>query len=175
MEEEKEIKNNIYHEDFHDEGPPFYPNHALKEVMVALLAVGVLLSFAILLPLGLHDKADPLSTPEGIKPEWYFLATYQFIKYVPKIIGILLTGVALPLGLILWPFIDSAILDKFSKKTYKTIGIVALIGALLLSFLGVVCENTYTVFGKKYELDLKGFPHPVKETLKDFPAKGEKK
>lgn len=174
MEEEKEIKNNIYHEDFHNEGPPFYPNHALKEVMVALLVFGVLLSFAILLPFGLHDKADPLVTPEGIKPEWYFLATYQFIKYIPKIVGILLTGIALPVALILWPFIDSAVLDKFGKKTHKFIGIIALIGALGLSFLGVVCENTYTIFGKKYELDLKGFPHPVKETLKEIPQ-GEKK
>ena len=67
-----------------EEGVPFFPNHLLKEVIAIYIVLGILLTLAIFFPFKLHDKADPLSTPEGIKPEWYFLWVYQALKYFPR-------------------------------------------------------------------------------------------
>jgi quinol-cytochrome oxidoreductase complex cytochrome b subunit len=93
---------------------PFFPNYIILEVIVSFLILALLIVLASLLPVGLEEKADPFSTPQHIKPEWYFLWIYQFIKVPPLIIGPgLLAGMAgifIPaigiLLLILLPFLD---------------------------------------------------------------------
>jgi quinol-cytochrome oxidoreductase complex cytochrome b subunit len=87
---------------------PFYPTHVKTEVKVSLVVLGIFLLIGIigfLYPLGLGDPADPMNTPAHVKPEWYFLALYQLLKFVPKTAGVvvpvLLVGV-----IFLWPFID---------------------------------------------------------------------
>ena len=59
---------------------PFFPNYVILEVIVSFLVLAALIVLASLLPVGLEEKADPFSTPQHIKPEWYFLWIYQFIK-----------------------------------------------------------------------------------------------
>ena len=93
---------------------PFFPNYIILEVIVSYLVLAALIVLASVLPVGLEEKADPFSTPEHIKPEWYFLWIYQFIKVPPIILGpgVLaeLAGIAIPavgiLLLILLPFLD---------------------------------------------------------------------
>jgi len=63
----------------------------------------------------MEPKADPFTTPEHIKPEWYFLAAYQFLKiaeklsflgnWAPKLVGVLGQGLGILL-LFSIPFID---------------------------------------------------------------------
>jgi quinol-cytochrome oxidoreductase complex cytochrome b subunit len=161
---EKEIEKRVTEEI--EEGKPFFPNHLLKEVIVAYLLFGVLLTLAVFFSFPMEEKANPFQTPEGIKPEWYFLAGYQLLKYVPKIIGILGIGLALAI-LFLVPFIDKSPEREPSKrKLARSIGIVVIIFALLFSFLGYMSESTKTIFGKKYRFDLKGVPHKFEEIKK---------
>ena len=55
-------------------------------IVILALVVGTL---GMLFPVGLGAPADPLDTPLHVKPEWYFLALYQLLKYVPSsILGI---------------------------------------------------------------------------------------
>ncbi len=93
---------------------PFY-QHILKEIVLSVFLIGVLVTLSTLFPPELGEKADPFSTPSHIKPEWYFLAGYQFLKlaeklsflgdWAPKIIGIF--GQVVPvLFLLAIPFID---------------------------------------------------------------------
>lgn len=87
---------------------PFYPDHVRTELWVTLGIVAVVFvvgALGMLFPLGLGAPADPLDTPEHIKPEWYFLALYQLLKFVPKTAGVLLPIIGLVV-LMLWPFID---------------------------------------------------------------------
>jgi len=163
MEEELKKKNSEEIE----EGKPFYPNHLLKEVIVAFLLFGVLLSLAVFFSFGLEEKANPFQTPEGIKPEWYFLAGYQLLKYVPKILGILGIGVALMI-LLLIPFIEKSPEREPSKRRLAwSIGIIVVVFALIFSFFGYISESTRTIFGKKYHFDLKGMPHKVEPAKKE--------
>ncbi len=93
---------------------PFFPNYIILEVIVSFIVLAALIILASVLPTGLEERADPFSTPQHIKPEWYFLWIYQFIKVPPLVVGpgVLaeLLGIFIPaigiLLLILLPFLD---------------------------------------------------------------------
>ncbi len=141
-------------------GHPFWPTHVLDQAIVFYVLAGVVITLAILVPFQLHGPADPLHTPEGIKPEWYFLASYQAIKYVPKTVGIVAFGLA-GLAFIIWPFIDQLIERRFGPRAYRKIGATALAMVVLLGMLGWVSERTFTVMGQSYHIDLLGVPHKI--------------
>ena len=98
-----------------EEGVPFFPVHFLKEVMVVFISLGVLVALVTFIPAPMEPKADPFSTPEHIKPEWYFLAAYQALKvaeylvflgqWAPKLLGVLGQGVIMAI-IVFLPFID---------------------------------------------------------------------
>ena len=95
----------------------FWPHYILSETIAWYIMLGVLIILAEILPAGLEEKADPFKTPQHVKPEWYFLAVYQFLKVAsvfgflgsdaPKLIGVLLPAFAGGL-LFLLPFLDRA-------------------------------------------------------------------
>lgn len=142
------------HENY-EPGEPFFPNHITKELIVAYLTFGALLVLIALLPPHLHPKADPMTTPPHIKPEWYFLSAYQFLKLFPaqmpvfsKIAGvriilgegrafsIILQGLAMGV-LLLVPFIDRNPERNPRKRPFAiAIGIIAILCVLSLSFWG---------------------------------------
>jgi quinol-cytochrome oxidoreductase complex cytochrome b subunit len=66
------------------EGPRFWPTHLLTEAAVAIFCMGIIVVLCGLYVKGLEPPADPFTTPEHIKPEWYFLAVYQLLKVIPK-------------------------------------------------------------------------------------------
>lgn len=150
-----------------EEGRPFFPNHFLKEVIAVYLVIGVLFTLAILYPFPLHEEANPFQTPEGIKPEWYLIYSYQFLKYVPKVIGLVSMGLFVIL-LFLIPFLDkSPHRHPRKRKLVTSLGVVVLFLALVLGILGFLSESTHTIFGKKYHFDLKGIPHRVIEQTEE--------
>ena len=136
MKKNEEIKN----------GEPFYPNHVLKEVIIVLLILGLLIALATLIPAPMESKADPFSTPEHIKPEWYFLAGYQLLKlaekldflgaWAPKMIGVLGQGVIIAIIFFL-PFIDRGS-ERYPHKRpiATTLGILGVISFIVLTIWG---------------------------------------
>jgi cytochrome b6 len=95
-------------------GYPFYPNFLLRDLIGWYVALGVLAALAALDPWELGVKADAFSpTPAGIKPEWYFLFSYQTLKVLPaqllgldgRQLGVALFGLASLLW-VLVPFLD---------------------------------------------------------------------
>jgi len=88
----------------------------------------------MLSPLGLEEPADPMNTPMHVKPEWYFLALYQLLKFIPKTIGVMIPIVML-IVLTLWPFIDSKP-EKDNKKMRIRFAVVT-IGMLVLIALTI--------------------------------------
>ncbi|HUJ08894.1 MAG TPA: cytochrome bc complex cytochrome b subunit [Verrucomicrobiae bacterium] len=145
---------------------PFFPDHVLKEGVVFCALIGVLVTLIVLWPVELGVKADPFVTPEGIKPEWYFLPTYQLLKYFPKLLGIFVSLIP-PLLLLLWPFLDRG-RERHPKKrpVAVTIGILGLFLAILFGVLGHFSETTITWHEQRYQLDMYAVPHRL-------PAGGE--
>ena len=119
---------------------PFFPNYVILEVIVGYLVLAVLIVLASLLPVGLEEKADLFSTPEHIKPEWYFLWIYQFIKVPPLVLGpgavANLAGIFIPavgfLLLILLPFLDRKP-ERRPRKRKLAMAVTALIAAIFVA------------------------------------------
>jgi quinol-cytochrome oxidoreductase complex cytochrome b subunit len=155
-----------------ESGIPFFPVHVAKEGVVAVLLFAVLLTLSVLAPWEIGEPADPLSTPEHVKPEWYFLPSYQLLKYFEgpygAMIGIFACSVPFVL-LFVWPFLDRGKARHPKKRPLAVgFGIIGLLGALFLGYLGHVSESEVTVFGKRYYVDLLGKPHAI-QTDDDSP------
>jgi len=126
---------------------PFFPNYIILEVIVSYLVLALLIVLATVLPAGLEEKADPFNTPQHIKPEWYFLWIYQFIKVPSMLIGpgVLaeLAGIFIPavgiVLLILLPFLDRKP-ERHPRRRRLAMAITALIlaGFVALSIWGRV-------------------------------------
>jgi quinol-cytochrome oxidoreductase complex cytochrome b subunit len=128
---------------------PFFPDHLLYEAKVAmwfgiaLIVIGVIGLFN---PVGLGEPADPMVTPEHTKPEWYFLALFQILKYIPStVLGMegRVLGAIFPVLLVIlvfiWPFIDSrADKPKISTRTRMIVSIVGMIIIVIFTILGEV-------------------------------------
>ncbi|HCC78220.1 MAG: hypothetical protein A2X25_01365 [Chloroflexi bacterium GWB2_49_20] len=117
---------------------PFYPDHIRTEfyVVIGILVVVVIFGvLGMLFPVGLQAPADPLNTPLHVKPEWYFLALYQLLKYIPpQILGIdgTVFGVVIillaVLAVIFWPFLDK---KEDSRKAVRVRFIITVIGVII--------------------------------------------
>ena len=145
---------------------PFFPQHVLKEGVVFCVLIGVLVTLIMLWPVELGEKADPFVTPEGIKPEWYFLSTYQLLKYFPKTLGLFVSMIP-PLLLLFWPFLDRSP-ERHPKKrpVSVAIGVAGLLLAVTFGLLGHLSERTITWRGQRYQFDVYAVPHRL-------PAAGE--
>lgn len=140
-------------------GHPFWPTHVLDELMILYGVVGIVLTLAILRPFGLHGMANPLQTPEGIKPEWYFLATYQSLKYVPKVVGVVGMGVFFTC-MFIWPWLDPLFTRVLRRsRSYLVVGWAVMIIFVSLTSLGWICERTVHVAGHAISFDIKAIPH----------------
>ena len=141
-------------------GEPFFPHHALRDLTTTYMVLGLLVSLAVLYPAHLGEPADPLNTPLGIKPEWYFLPAYQLLKYVPEVVGVQIPPLFLGL-LILLPLVIDRSPERHPQRRLKALAIGAVVMGLIavLGLLGYVSETRQTIFGTTYHFDIQGIPH----------------
>ncbi len=83
----------------------FFPEHFLTELMIGLVLMILLSTLATVLPATVGPKADPLSTPEIIKPEWFFYVAFRWLKLFSSTFAVLSTGLIV-FVMFVWPFID---------------------------------------------------------------------
>jgi quinol-cytochrome oxidoreductase complex cytochrome b subunit len=116
----------------------FFPFHVTAEMTNVFLLMCVYLLLAVLRPAGLEMRANPLVTPAGIKPEWYFLFLYAFMHYVPPVVGTLTPLVLLGV-LGAWPWLDRNPERKPSKrKVALAAAAVVVLVIVTLSVIGIV-------------------------------------
>jgi ubiquinol-cytochrome c reductase cytochrome b subunit len=129
----------------HEEYPggiPFFPNYTSKDLMVicfflTVLAAIVFFAPGVLMPKEAFVPADPFSTPAGIKPEWYFLASYQVLRLFPwEIVGLAVQGAAVAF-LLLLPFIDRSIERRPARRPFF----------VAVFILGVLSYVALTIWG----------------------------
>lgn len=117
---------------------PFYPDHVRTEAiaLIGILALVVVIGvFGTFIPVGLGPPADPMDTPQHIKPEWYFLFLYELLKYVPKTLGASLPVIGAAV-LLLWPFLDRRV-DSRRARTFRIVlVIVAILAVVGLTLMG---------------------------------------
>ena len=90
---------------------------------------------AIMLPAQLGHRADPNVTPLPILSDWYFLALYQFLKYMEPVWATALT-VLIPLTVIVLPFLDLGSEKRLSRRPiFLMVAVMGFIEFLIFSFL----------------------------------------
>ena len=89
----------------------FFPDHMYTELIVGLALMVILTALATLLPATLGPKADPLTTPEIIKPEWFFYVAFRWLKIFSATVAIVSTGFIVFI-MFAWPWIDDLIRRK---------------------------------------------------------------
>jgi len=138
---------------------PFFPNFIYEDLFAWTFVLCLLACIAVIAPWGLEAEADLLaSAPLGIHPEWYFMAAFEVLKWMPpefdlgvldwkingEFMGIALFGGASAL-LFLVPFWDSKTEGGKIGRIATYYGIFALITLILITFTGYYCleENTF--------------------------------
>jgi cytochrome b6 len=130
---------------------PFFPNFLLRDLVGWLCALGVLAALAAYYPAELGRKADPFQpAPIGIKPEWYFMAMFQTLKFLPshilgiegELLGVLGFGI---IGLILigLPFLDrDGVIRKQSSRLAAAFAVLLIVCSVILTYLGYTMSPT---------------------------------
>ena len=129
---------------------PFVPDFLLRDIVGWLSALALLAALAAFLPAELGKKADPFApAPIGIKPEWYFMFTFQTLKYLPaKILGIegeVVGIVAFGLGglfLLALPLLDRRSARGESSRLFTAIGVGIIVYVIVLTYLGYTASPT---------------------------------
>lgn len=107
----------------------FFPDHMATELALGLVLMILLSVLATVFPVMMGPRADPLTTPDVIKPEWYFYATFRWLKLFGPTFAVLSMGFIVA-AMYVWPWIDSALRRLTGRQEISVyIGIVA---ALLL-------------------------------------------
>ncbi len=119
----------------------FFPDHAYTELIIGLVLMILLSVLATVLPATMGPRADPLTTPEVIKPEWFFYVTFRWLKLFSTTAAVLSMGFIVFL-MFCWPFIDGWI-RKFTpfKETSVWIGIVAVLVIIGLTVWEAAVEH----------------------------------
>jgi quinol-cytochrome oxidoreductase complex cytochrome b subunit len=90
----------------------FFPDHFYTELIIGLTLMVLLSALTTLLPVGMGPRADPLITPEIIKPEWFFYVTFRWLKLFSGLTAILTQGFIV-FVMFAWPFIDAWLVKRF--------------------------------------------------------------
>ena len=119
----------------------FFPDHFYTELIIGLLLMILLSALATILPAQMGPPADPTTTPEVIKPEWFFYVAFRWLKLFSA------TTAVLSMGLIVfcmfgWPFIDAWIRKhtRFSEASVW-IGMAAVVSIVGLTVWEAVVRH----------------------------------
>ncbi len=108
---------------------PFFPDHVLTELAIAAFLMFLTTCLALIFPVGMGEPADPLVTPEHIKPEWYFFWAFRWLKLMSDTDAVVTQGLFI-LFVMAWPFIDGWI-----RRRWKASEISVFIGVIVILYL----------------------------------------
>ncbi|MEX2188940.1 MAG: cytochrome bc complex cytochrome b subunit [Pirellulales bacterium] len=119
----------------------FFPEHLYTEIIVGLVLMVLLSALATILPAELGPKADPQTTPEVIKPEWFFYVSFRWLKMFSLTFAVLSTGFIVA-AMFVWPWIDSWLIRVTKSRDVSIyIGIAATILLIGLTVVEAVLEH----------------------------------
>ena len=141
---------------------PFHPYYTVKDGFAIVVFLVLLAAFVFFNPDGMghpdnYIKADPLTTPASIVPEWYFMPFYAILRAVTFDIGPIsskLGGViamfASILVLFVLPWLDTA---KVRSMRYRPVARIAFIvfvfACITLGYLGgKPAEGAYVMYAQ---------------------------
>jgi len=131
------VREHDHYEEWGDqETIRFFPDHFISEATAMVLLLCLYSVLAIFLPAFLDVKSNPVVTPEGSKPEWYFLFLYALLHFVTPLVGTIVPVVLL--GILMFvPFIDRNPSRKPKNRLFALgLAVVVIVTILGLTVLG---------------------------------------
>nr|AZQ21933.1 cytochrome b [Arcoscalpellum epeeum] len=133
----------------------FHPYFSFKDSLGFVLAAFFLLIIILYYPYELGDPdnfipANPLSTPEHIKPEWYFLFAYAILRSVPNKLG---GVIALAMSLLILTILPFSQKNKFQSMSFYPLSKISfwsfIMTAILLTWIGgMPVEDPYIIMSQ---------------------------
>jgi quinol-cytochrome oxidoreductase complex cytochrome b subunit len=108
----------------------FFPDHLLTELLIGTILMLLLTTLATIFPAELGAQADPLTTPEVIKPEWYFYVVFRWLKLFPRSFALLSTGLIV-FTMFAWPWIDDAVRRRRPGSEFSVYAGIAAVAAIV--------------------------------------------
>ncbi len=156
-----EIKKNKDANGIPLDGIPFHPYYTVKDIVG--VGVFLILFFAVVFFIPTmngffleHDNfipANPLKTPQHIKPLWYFTPFYAILRAVPdKLMGVISMGLAIVVMFFL-PWLDRSRVKSMRYKgpLSKAAVTIFVISFLSLGYLGMQPPTpTYTMMARGF-------------------------
>jgi len=109
----------------------FFPEHFYTELIIGLTLMILLSALATLLPVGTGARANPLITPEVIKPEWFFYVAFRWLKLFSGLTAVLTQGFIV-FVMFCWPFVDDWLVRRFKYPEVSVwigvLGVFTIIG-----------------------------------------------
>nr|YP_009434322.1 cytochrome b [Laticauda laticaudata]ASZ83520.1 cytochrome b [Laticauda laticaudata] len=115
---------------------PFHPYHSYKDLLMFVSMMTLLLIILSFMPDLFNDpenfsKANPLITPQHIKPEWYFLFAYGILRSIPNKLGGTLALIMSIIILITMPFTHTSYIRSMTFRPLTQILFWTLIATLI--------------------------------------------
>lgn len=117
-----------YHERyqaFKASGPRFWPDFIAEDLKVSLFVFLILALLATFVGVPLDERADPTDTAYIPRPEWYFMALFELLKYFPgylEWVGVALLPGLLILLLLLTPWLSTGEERRLLKRPGAMVG-----------------------------------------------------
>ena len=129
-------------EDPNEKTELFYPRQVLMDLsLTALLIIGLgLLAFFVPVPLG--PAANPADAQYVPRPEWYYLAIFQWLKYwhgAASVVGVLVIPTVLVAAVIALPFLDRSI----ERRPWKRPVAMGAYAFVLFALVGLTLRSQY--------------------------------
>ena len=119
----------------------FFPDHLCTELILGLVLMIVLSVLATVLPATMGPRADPLTTPEVIKPEWFFYVTFRWLKLFSTTIAVLSMGF-ITFVFFLWPLIDAWVRKRWPRSEFSVwVGIAGALAIIALTVWEGIVEH----------------------------------
>lgn len=119
-------------------GEPFFPNHMLRQLIVALLCIGVVVSLAALRPRPFSGPADGFNPPETLQVLWFPLAVSRAASHYLGGFGLVFLLVVFA-SMALVPLAFRAHERNMLRRTVRTV--IAIVLVLVLTTLGILGQR----------------------------------
>jgi len=111
---------------------PFFPDHFLTELTLGAFLMFLVTCLALIFPVSMGEQANPLVTPDHIKPEWYFFWAFRWLKLMSDTSAVVTQGIFIAF-VCTWPFIDNVI-----RRRWKDSEIAVFVGGFVVIYLLVL-------------------------------------
>nr|YP_010466506.1 cytochrome b [Opsarius bernatziki]UVF28265.1 cytochrome b [Opsarius bernatziki] len=134
---------------------PFHPYFSYKDLLGFIIMLTLLASLALFSPNLLGDPdnftpANPLITPQHIKPEWYFLFAYAILRSIPNKLGGVLALLFSILVLLVVPILHTSKLRGLTFRPLTQLLFWTLVADMLvLTWIGgMPVEYPFVIIGQ---------------------------